>query len=445
MAQRFLLNPAPDEMPRSADVIVIGGGPAGAGAVWGLERAQPGIRIVVIERNAQLAAGTSMASLENYRTAWAATCLARLMERSIHVFHHAEELLGPEANLGLKEQGYLWCGFTERDAARLRAEVDHLNRVGLKHIEFLDVDEVRYRFPYLGERVIAAKHDPRAGWLDSNSLIHALARSAPNATILLGIAETRITTEAGRVTGVVTSNGVISAPKVLIAAGPGARALARTAGYDLPVVVRPRQSFTTPWRHPAFPAEGPMIIGAHPFPHMRPEAREGAIFGWEYHWNTRRLLPDEPVREELIDPIYPVDRWKDPRFPSIVLALMARQFGPEGFGDGRYLRGVDHRAGYYTYRDSTVAYITDPDGQRRTYESQRAIIDAAPGIEGLYLSVAHVGHGIMSAPGAGEIAAARVLGLPLPDPSFADFALDVPFVPFDSGGLSSDTLMIADL
>jgi glycine/D-amino acid oxidase-like deaminating enzyme len=57
------------------------------------------------------------------------------------------------------------------------------------------------------------------------------------------------------------------------------------------------------------------------------------------------------------------------------------------------------------------------------------------GIEGLFVSIAHVGHGIMSSPAAGEIIAARVLGRDLPDPIFAQFGFDAHWVEHDENAL----------
>lgn len=441
MNAKFIHNPGPADLPAAADVVVIGGGPAGAGAAWALRRAQPDLTIVIVERNSILGAGASMASLENFRTCWAAPALAKLMQRSIAVFERAAEHIGPDVHLGLKRQGYLFCGFDANDARRLRDEVAHLHAIGLSYIEYLEVDEIRYRYPWIGRRAIAAKYDPSAGWLDSNALIHGMARHADR--VLTGISDIRITTAGGHVTGVTWTGGAIAAPVVVIAAGAGSRAVGRTAGIELPLVVRPRQSMTVGRRHPEFPADAPMLIGAHPFPHVRPEARDGAIFGWEYHWNSRRLDGPGAAQNALIEPREPVSQWKDPRFPSLVLHLLHRQFGgPDGsdtggFAHPNYLRGIDHRAGYYTYRDATSAYITRSDGTHIPYESQRAIIDAVPGVNGLFASVAHVGHGIMSAPAAGEILAARVLGQPLPDPDFVAFGYHVPFIEHDSGGISA--------
>jgi glycine/D-amino acid oxidase-like deaminating enzyme len=431
-------------VPATADVVIIGGGPAGCAAAWAIQRAAPGTRIIVLEQSNQLAAGSSLASLENYRTCWAAPCLHRMMQRSIEVFHHAEAYFGEGTRLGLKQQGYLFVAFTPDQAARLRSDVEHLHRCGLTHVTYLDTAAVQTDYGWLGERVIAAKYDPIAGWLDSNALVYAFANATQTTTFVLDVRDVSIRMQADCVVGVHTAQGTIATPNVVIAAGANARAIGRTAGIDLPIVVRPRQSFTTGWRHDGFREDAPCIISAAPFPHVRPEAQTGAIFGYEYHWNTRQLadLFDEERRSDaLIDPLWPVEQMKDPRFPSLTLHLLARQFGHApgtGFADPRYLRGIYHRAGYYVYRDN--AYITQADGNHYFYDSQRAIIDQYPGLDGLFLSIAHVGHGIMSAPAAGEILASKVLGQSLPDPSFADFGLDVPSVEHDFGGLSTGGL-----
>lgn len=413
------------ELPARADVVIIGGGPAGAAAAWAVERAAPGTQIVLLEQSGSLGAGASLASLENFRTCWPALCLARMMQRSVDVFLNPAADLGENAALGVKQQGYLYVAFDEKGAETLRRDVMHLHNIGLSHVEYLDMSEIAYRYPWLGARVAAAKFDPLAGWLDSHALIYAYANHTRAARFALGVQDARIRVRNGRVAGVTTAGGAVDAPNVVIAAGANTRQVGRSAGIEIPVVVRPRQSFTTPWRHESFPGDAPCIISAPPFPHVRPEARAGAIFGWEYGGVPTLAAPEQPA-----------ESFRDSRFPSLTLALLARQFGHrdgDGFADPRYLRGISHRAGYYVCRSG--AYVTLPDGTQQPYESQRAIIDAWPELDGLFLSVAHVGHGVMSSPAAGEILAAKVLGRALPDPTYADFGLNVPYVEHDAGGL----------
>lgn len=440
---KFLTNPTAEEMPTTADVIVIGGGLAGTSAVWALERAQAGIKTVLIEKSERLGAGSSLASLENYRTCWSAQCLMQQMTRSVEVFYNADEYLheGASQSLALKQRGYLFCAFTPEQTQTYQRDIDLLHSIGSPHIEYLNADEVRYRFGWVGERVIGAKYDPTAGWLDSNALVHSFVKSAPSAQVLLGIKSVNICVENGRIRGVETPNGFIASPNVLIACGASARQVGRTAGVELPIILRPRQSVTTGWRHNPFPDDAPMLISHSPFVHVRPEAQSGAIFGWEYHWHTKHVSPEygaNPDKDAIIDPLYPVSNLKDPRLPSMMLMMLARKFGHndgEGFADGRYLRGVHHNVGYYVYRDESIAYRVADDGTHRPYESERALMDAHPDVEGLYVSVAHVGHGIMGSPAGGEIIASKILGQPLPHPSFADFGFDVHWAEHDENPL----------
>jgi glycine/D-amino acid oxidase-like deaminating enzyme len=430
-------------MPRTADIVIIGGGPVGTAILWAIERFAPGTHAVLIEKSNRLGAGSSIASLENFRTCWSALCLTRQMLRGVEVFLNADEYLGEGASqsLAIKQPGYLFCALNTEHAAALKNDVKRLHEIGLRHVEYLDAEEVRYRFGWLGERVIAAKFDPTAGWLDSNALIYRYAQNTDSAQIILGAQDAQICVEDGRVTGVETPYGHIATPQAVIAAGAGSRAVGRTAGIELPIILRPRQSFTTGSRHSEFPEDAPMIIGAPPYPHVRPEAREGAIFGWEYNWRNKELQSNygtNASHDAIIDAIYPTEQLKDPRFPSITLALLARQLGHadgHGFADSRYLRGISHNIGYYVYRDETVAYKQKDEGVKLPYDSERAIIDAHPDIEGLFMSVAHVGHGIMGSPAAGEIMACKLLGMPLPDPIFHEFGLDVPWVEYDENAL----------
>lgn len=423
----------------NADVVIIGGGPAGAAAVWALGRTAPDLRVALVERNAQLATGSSLASLECFRSCWPIECIKQQMDRSIEVFTHADDYLGEGAQqaLAVRMQGYLFCGFNDAQVAVLKSDVDRLHSIGLSHIQYLDEAEVQKRFGWLGPKLIAAKFDPMAGWLDSNALTTRMAYSNPNAQMIFNAHDIRILTQGGRVTGVESSQGVIHAPRVVLANGAWAREVGKTAGVDVPVVVKARQSVTVHQRHAAFPSDGPMVIANGP--HIRPEASKGAIFGWEYKWTPKNVPPHLPHGEDyLLDPYMPVDALKDPRYPSIVPMLLGRQFGHgpgEGFNDPCYMRGVSHNIGYYVFRDESVAYRPNEAGEPEPYESERAIMDYAPGVEGLIYSVAHVGHGIMTAPAAGEIVASLVLDQPLPHPAYADFALNAAFAEYDAAVL----------
>lgn len=435
---RYVYQPHTSDIPTHADVVILGGGPAGAAALWALHELDPTLSVVLVERAPQLASGSSTAALENFRTCWPTACIARQCAESIGVYLNADEHFGEGAVHAIqpKVRGYLFCGFNAQQAQQLQRDVALLHAAGMAHIEFLDEAAVHQRFPWLDETVVAAKHDPQAGWLDSYALVNAYVKAAERALVLLGVEDAQIQHRNGRVTGIAWRTGHLATNRVILANGAWAATTARQSGFWLPVVLRPRQSFTADFRHPSFPAAAPMLIGAAPHPHVRPEAGSSAIFGWEYQWVNRSRADGQPP-DALLEPVADINQLKDPRFPSVTLALLARQFGhtSAGFADSRYLRGLRHNIGYYVYRDGTAAYTLSDDGRRIPYVSERAILDEHPDVQGLFLSVAHSGHGIMTSAAAGRIVARRALDQPLHHPLYEQFSLATHWVEHDENAL----------
>ena len=406
--------------PLTADVVVIGGGQAGPALCWALERADPTLRIVLIEAKPQLANGASTASLEAIRTTWVPRAIAEQTRRSLEILLNADDYLGEGAAAGLnfRQRGYIWLGLDEGEAEDLRHVVDVLHSWDITAAQYLDGDTARREFPWLPAHTVGARVDTTGGWFSSDFLANRFAQTTRRTRFLLDTPVTVVTAHNGRVTGVTTPRGPIAAETVILAASASCRPLARTVGVELPVRCVPRQSFLTPWRHPDIPADGPLTIGRRPFPHFRPEG-EGLLFAWSYR------------RPTATDPSYPVEQFKDPRFPEATLYLMGKQFGHragEGFRDPRYLsRRIAHQVGYYTMREP----VTDEHGH--TVHSERAVIDRVPGIDGLFVSTAHVGHGVMTAPAAAEILAALIVGQEPTLPCWEDFGIDVRLVDYEEG------------
>ncbi|MCW5853974.1 MAG: FAD-binding oxidoreductase [Anaerolineae bacterium] len=423
----------------NSDVIIIGGGQAGPAVAWALERADPTVSITLVEDHDQLAAGASTASMENFRTAWVPQCIAEQMRWSVRLFLDPDHYLreGAAEGLGVRRNGYLWLAMDDAEAAALRESVALLHSWGIEHAQFLSGDEVRYRFPWLPPHITGAKWDPLAGWLNSDFLAHRFVAQTRRTRRRMGARVRRILTEGGRVAGVETDRERLSAPVVVIAAGPGSRVLGRTAHADIPVFCIPRQSFRTPYRQPSIPASAPLVISRRPYAHFRPDG-DGLLFAWSYRWMKGDNEP--PAGAEPIDgwtpgyvrPIWPIEPLRDPRFPEATLYLLGKQFRQregEGFRDPRYLtRRIGHQIGYYVYREPVV------DAVGHLIRSERAILDRWPGLDGLFVCTAHAGHGIMTAPAVGEIMAGLILGRPPRIPLWEQFGLGVQSVPYEEGG-----------
>lgn len=426
--QRFYRGAEADRFIKTrpaADVVIIGGGEIGPATAAALEDLEPTVSSVVLETNDTLAGGASTASAEAFRIGWTPESIARQMLYSIRRFEDPDTYFakGAAARLNVRQRGYLYLG-QEDDIPLLQKTAALMRLWGLSGIEFLDENNLHREFPWIPGHFAGARIDRRAGWLDSNALAMLHAEKTRHARFLLETPAIEIVVQSGEVKGVKTPRGMIYSPNVLIAAGPGSRAIGQTAGIDLPVVCIPRQTFTTSYRHGGIPENSPFIIAPH-HQYFRPEGA-GLLLGWAYE---RRFSENGTHSTSLTEPVFPVRNLVDPRHPSMQMELLARQFhhAPgSGFHDPRYLRGVKLNIGYYVYRQET--YKGEP------VRSERAIIDETD-VKGLFISVAHAGHGIMTAPAAAHIAASHITGMTPDLLLFEDFRLHVPVVDheFSSG------------
>lgn len=434
-SRRSIVNPGPDDMPRSADVVIIGGGMAGTAASFGLNRADEKIQTVVVETAETLAAGDSTRSAECIRKNWPTPALAAQMSASVDAYHHADEEIGEGASkmIQLNPHGYLYATSSDRLANEYQIQVEEGNANGFNPMEFIDASEIRRRYPWIPAQVVAAKFDPKAGSLNSDGLAQAYAKVGENAKFLLGMRNPAIVVKNGKVVGVFTEQGIINTDNVIIAAGAGSHAVGLTAGVDLPIVLRARESFVTAKRDPRIPQDAPFMIAGRSGAYMRPQG-SGGIFGYEYE----RIYPSaqgEPA-DYIVEPVHR-GTLTDQRFPYVTLHHLARELGDifTWADQSLYLQSKPrHQAGFYVYRGPTNAY-KEEDGVRRPYRSQRPIIGPIPGVIGVWGSFAHVGHGVMDSFEGGRIAADHVLGRPLRNPLYSDFEYDVHWVPNDGGGL----------
>ena len=94
-------------LPASADVVVIGGGIAGASDAFFLARA--GLSVVVVERGEQLAGLTTAQSVACFRAQWDEPDYAALVHPSIDFYGSFAERVGlPGWDIGLHRNGWLF-------------------------------------------------------------------------------------------------------------------------------------------------------------------------------------------------------------------------------------------------------------------------------------------------------------------------------------------------
>jgi glycine oxidase len=202
------------------DVVVIGGGPVGAACARELARA--GRQVLVLEPGADIGQGWRAAA-----GMLAPQIEARqedpLLELGLAAREHygtlALELLDTTGvDIGLWQEGIAAVAMGESEAAELRSRVAWQRQQGLLS-DWLDADEVRSRWPWLGptQGALWAAHE---GALEPEKLVNALLADARSrGAVLAADRAVALETRADRLTGVVGENERYTAPDVVIAAG----------------------------------------------------------------------------------------------------------------------------------------------------------------------------------------------------------------------------------
>src|SRR5438477_7056250 len=107
------------DLPRTADLVVIGGGIVGAATAFFASRA--GLRTVVLEKRPALCTLTTPVSTGAFRAQFDNLAETKLVQESIAVFEHfADHVEIKGYDIGLRQPGYLWLTTTSEGAERHR-------------------------------------------------------------------------------------------------------------------------------------------------------------------------------------------------------------------------------------------------------------------------------------------------------------------------------------
>jgi sarcosine oxidase subunit beta len=254
------------------DVAVIGAGVHGASAAFHLS--SRGIRNIVIDK-ASPAGGPTGRSSAICRAYYTNPFLAAVARDSIAMFRDFEAHTGRDS--GFKETGLLVL-HPPGDEATVRKVVPRLSAQGIP-TDLLTPDQVLERWPMFdltGIAIAAFEHD--AGYADPVLTTQGLLDRAKElgTGVRLGTHVKQIRGN-GNIWTLTTDDGTsLEAERVLIAAGPWTRPLARQVGEDLPLTVERHIVATFAWGDDTrVPAHGDLPNGYY----FRPEGDELFLMG----------------------------------------------------------------------------------------------------------------------------------------------------------------------
>jgi sarcosine oxidase subunit beta len=222
-------------MSKRSEVVVIGGGISGTAAA--LDLARSGARVVLIERGPGLAAMASGWTLAGVRQSGRLAPEVPLAQAAVKRWEHLNEELDAETEY--RQFGNLRLARTADEVASIADMVDEQRALGLE-ISFLpDNAAVRSAAPAISETVLAASYCPTDGHANPKMAVNAFGRAAieEGVTIRTNTEVIEIVAEGGRVQGVRTSDDVIAADAVVVAAGVFSDRLVRPFGIDIPITI----------------------------------------------------------------------------------------------------------------------------------------------------------------------------------------------------------------
>lgn len=361
---------------RVPDVVVVGGGVMGAAAAFWLTRLSPGLKVTLVEPDPTYAQAATALSVASVRSQFSSAVNVKISRFGIDFIRNFAETAGPAAevaDLGLKEQGYLFV--TGRpDFATVMAELAAMQRSFGAATEVLDREALAQRFPWMNcDDLVAGSFGPRdEGWFDNMGLLWGLRRAAvAQGTVVLRDRVVSLRAASGRITGVeLAAGGVLEAGAVVLAAGTRVNALLSGLGLSVPVEPRKRTVFVIDApnaRHPG----APLLIDAGFY--LRPEGPQwitATVPQDDHACDANDFEPDLHLFEEVI--------WEQ---------LWHRAPGFDA------VKVVRHWVGHYDY--NTL--------------DQNAILGPHPALAGLQLMAGFSGHGLQQAPAVGRGIAEQVL------------------------------------
>src|SRR6266849_593313 len=365
--------------PKTASVVIIGGGVVGCSIAYNLARR--GQRDVVVHERETVGSGTTSKAAGGIRAQFSTETEIRFSLESLRVLQNFTEEFGVDP--GFKQIGYLFLVSDEKALRGFETRIALQRRLGVD-VRVITPKDAQAIVPALHvDDLIAAVWGPQDGLAGPAEVTQGFAKRARElgAGIVEGVEVTAIDVAGGKVHGVRTTQGEIASPVVINAAGPTAARVGRLAGVTLAVFPRRRHIFfTEPF--PELPGPVPLTT----------DRASGFYFRKEMEQLLLSPGDVEDVGEDLVAHVDwgRVEETVEQALHRLPIVEKAGVAG--GWAGLRPLTPDDH-----------------------------AIIGWAPGIDGLFLAVGFGGHGFQHSPATGRYVAEWLLdGKPSLDLSLFD-------------------------
>ncbi len=355
------------ELPKTADVVIIGGGVMGTSTAYHL--AKKGVKnVVLIEKEPFFGMMSTGQCAGGIRHQFSSEINIRFSIESIKMLERFPEEM--DQDIDLRFTGYLFLLTNEEDVAAFRKNVELQHSLGIM-THWLEPDEIARMVPLVNiEGVLAGTFYERDGLCDPSSVVQGYVKNARRlgAKLFTETAATGIRMKGNQIVAVETNRGVIETRTVVNACGAWAPQIGRMVGVDIPIdPIRRQIVVTTPI--PEIPPDFPFVIFFREALYFHREG-EGILTG--------KSNPNET-------PGYKLD--VDPEWELIHME------------EAMYRLPVLEKAGLLTHWAGL--YEVTPDAH--------PILGRIPTVEGFYVMAGFSGHGFMHGPIAGLLIAEEIV------------------------------------
>lgn len=353
-------------LPKTADIVVIGGGCVGTSVAYHLAK-RDAKKILLIERENFLGMGSTRAAAGGVRHQFSTRVNVQLSLYAVNVLAHFEELFGVPS--GYRPIGYLFLLTTPQQVEIFKRNLEFQKSLGVT-VEWQTPEDIRRRIPLFNlDGILGGTFGAKDGLGDPNSVTQAFARQAmqlgvdiQNETVV-----TAIERQNRHIASVATNRGEVKTRTVVCCAGAWSSEIGKMVGIEIPIAPLRRQLHVT-GPLPEFPRDYPFVIDFGG-PYFHPEG-DGVLFGMSNEKETPgfKFSIDEAYREKTLERAME-------RLPLLGKAEIAREWA-----------GV---------------YEVTPD--------HHPILSKAQALDGFYVAAGFSGHGFMHSPATGMVMSEIIL------------------------------------
>ena len=221
------------ELPKQANVVVVGGGVIGCSIAYHL--AKLGFSDVILLERQQLTSGTTWHAAGLVGQLRSSINMTKLAKYTRELYRGLEDETGQAT--GYRQSGSISIATNNERFEELKRNASMAKVFDLE-VNVIDVDEIVERYPLIHSAdLLGGIHIPTDGYANAVDISQALAKGARanGAQIFQNTKVTKILHDTRKVTGVSTPAGDVTADVVVLCGGMWTRDLAASIGVNVPL------------------------------------------------------------------------------------------------------------------------------------------------------------------------------------------------------------------